>query len=136
MVFIGHQHEGGLNMSGEANVATWFEIPVSDVARATTFYESVLGVSLSPLEQGGFKMAWFPQVERGAGSSGALVQGEGRTPGRAGTLVYLNVADMDAALARVESSGGRVLLPKASGEFGSIAHFEDCEGNLVALHSR
>jgi predicted enzyme related to lactoylglutathione lyase len=74
--------------------------------------------------------------EGGAGSSGALVQGEGRTPGRAGTLVYLNVADMDAALARVESSGGRVLLPKASGEFGSIAHFEDCEGNLVALYSR
>jgi predicted enzyme related to lactoylglutathione lyase len=28
-----------------------------------------------------------------------------------------------------------VVLPRTSGDFGAIAHFEDCEGNLVALYS-
>jgi predicted enzyme related to lactoylglutathione lyase len=121
-------------MSDTANAVTWFEIPVSDLTRATAFYEEVLGVRLRPLEEGGFKMAWFPQHEGAPGSSGGLV--EGRTPGRAGTLVYLTVPDIDAALARVEAYGGSVVLPRASGDFGSIAHFEDSEGNLVALFSR
>ncbi len=123
-------------MSTEANAVTWFEIPVTDLARATAFYEKVLGVSLRPLDQGGYRMAWFPQHAGGAGSSGALVQGEGRTPGRAGTLVYLTVPDIDAALATVQDCGGAVVLPRASGDYGSIAHFEDSEGNLVALFSR
>lgn len=121
-------------MSQPANAVTWFEIPVRDLARATAFYEEVLGVSLRPLDEGGFKMAWFPQHEGAPGSSGGLV--EGRTPGKAGTLVYLTVADIDAALARVEACGGAVVLPKAAGDYGAIAHFEDTEGNLVALYSR
>ncbi len=71
-------------MSGGANLVQWFEIPVSDLARATAFYEKVLGVSFTPLEQHGLRMAWFPTVDGGEGSGGALVQGEGRTPaGRA-----------------------------------------------------
>lgn len=121
-------------MSEQANAVTWFEIPVSDLARATAFYEEVLGVGLEPLEAGGMKMAWFPRHEGAPGSSGGLV--EGRTPGKAGALVYLTVPDIDAALARVESAGGKVVLPRASGDYGAIAHFEDCEGNLVALYSR
>lgn len=120
-------------MSVQANAVSWFEIPVDDIGRATAFYEKVLDVRLSPLEQEGFVMAWFPMLQGGPGSPGALVQG--RTPGRAGTLVYLTVPDVDVALTRIEESGGRVVLPKASGDFGAIAHFEDCEGNLVALHS-
>jgi hypothetical protein len=120
-------------MSPEANAVSWFEIPVSDMARATAFYERVLDVRLSPLQQEGFVMAWFPMVQGGPGSPGGLVQG--RTPGHTGTLVYLTVPDVDVALRRIEESGGRTMLPKASGDFGAIAHFEDCEGNLVALHS-
>jgi predicted enzyme related to lactoylglutathione lyase len=122
-------------MPNETNVAMWFEIPVSDIDRATAFYENVLGVRLSPLEQGGYKMAWFPTHESARGSSGALVKAEGRTPGKAGTLVYLVVPDVDAALTTVQELGGRVMLPRTSGDSGSIAHFEDSEGNLVALMS-
>jgi uncharacterized protein len=121
-------------MSDTANAVTWFEIPVSDLSRATAFYEEVVGVRLRQLDEGGFKMAWFPQHEGAPGSSGGLV--EGRTPGKAGALVYLTVSDMDAALARAEACGGKVVLPRASGEYGSVAHFEDSEGNLVAFYSR
>jgi predicted enzyme related to lactoylglutathione lyase len=51
-------------------------------------------------------------------------------------MVYFSVADIDATLKRVHQSGGRILNPKMSiGEYGFVGHFEDCEGNRVALHS-
>jgi predicted enzyme related to lactoylglutathione lyase len=122
-------------MQGKRNPVQWFEIPVSDLARAKSFYEEVLGAKLTPLEQGPIKMAWFPRDNDTAGSSGGLIEGPGRTPSKAGALVYFTVADIDTALAKVSRRGGKTILAKASGDYGSIAHFEDCEGNLVALHA-
>ena len=53
-----------------------------------------------------------------------------------GTVVYFSVWDIDAVLKRVEEKGGKVLNPKMSiGEYGFLGHFEDSEGNRVALHS-
>jgi predicted enzyme related to lactoylglutathione lyase len=47
------------------------------------------------------------------------------------------VDDINAALKKVEEKGGKILNPKNSiGEFGFVAHFEDSEGNRVALHSQ
>ena len=52
------------------------------------------------------------------------------------TLVYLTVDNMDGMLIRVHASGGKTLTPKMQiGDYGFIAHFEDSEGNRVALHS-
>jgi hypothetical protein len=43
---------------------------------------------------------------------------------------------MDGMLKRVHASGGKTLMPKMQiGDYGFIAHFEDSEGNRVALHS-
>ena len=117
------------------NAVEWFEIPVSDLARAIVFYEAVTGVQLKPLEQGPYKMAWFPRTPETHGSGGALIQAVDRAPGRRGTLVYLNVPNLDAAVAAVQQRGGRIIMPKTAGDFGAIAHFEDSEGNLVALYS-
>ena len=51
-------------------------------------------------------------------------------------MVYFSVPDIEEALSRVEASGGTVLNGKMSiGEHGFVAHFEDSEGNRVALHS-
>jgi predicted enzyme related to lactoylglutathione lyase len=119
------------------NPVNWFEIPVSSMDKARHFYESALGVQLSVTEVGLRKVAWFPMTLGAMGSTGTLVCGDGYTPSRAGTLVYFGVADIEAALGRVNANGGRTLMPKTSiGEHGFIAHFEDCEGNRVALHSR
>lgn len=119
------------------NPVNWFEIPVRDMARAATFYEQVFEVALVLNEAGPLVMAWFPIAPGLSGAAGTLIQGEGYEPSPFGTLVYFEVADIDATLARVEAMGGRVVLPKASiGEHGFIAHFEDSEGNRIALHSR
>jgi len=81
------------------------------------------------------KMALFPMNE-GPGASGALVQSKGFSPHHSGTVVYFSVEKIEETLNKIQEKGGKTLLPKtAIGEYGFIAHFEDCEGNQVALHS-
>ncbi|MEZ4765460.1 MAG: hypothetical protein R3C26_20455 [Calditrichia bacterium] len=45
--------------------------------------------------------------------------------------------DLQMVLSKIESAGGKVLVPKTqiSPENGFMAVFEDCEGNRMALHS-
>ncbi|HUG98738.1 MAG TPA: VOC family protein [Gammaproteobacteria bacterium] len=120
----------------DINAATWFEIPVTDMARAVRFYTKAFGIELHEVTMGPSKMAWFPMAPNAPGSGGTLIHDEGYVPSREGSLVYLAVDDIDGTLARVTEAGGRTLLPKTNiGEHGNIAHFEDSEGNRVALHS-
>ena len=124
-------------MTDQTNPVNWFEIPVNDLERAKQFYETVFGLQLSLNEMGPMKMAWFPMSEGGGGATGTLMQSEGYTPSHAGTLVYFSVTDIEGTLDKVNANGGKTLLPKTSiGEHGYIAHFQDCEGNRVALHSK
>ena len=124
-------------MATQTNPINWFEIPVSNLNRAKAFYEHVFGVTLSLNEMGPMKMAWFPMNPQGtAGATGTLVQGDGYTPSHAGSLVYFSVGDIETTLKNIQNKGGKTLMPKMSiGQHGFIAHFEDCEGNRVALHA-
>ncbi len=113
---------------------TWFEIPAANLPRAIQFYETVLGVSLVPMEVSpGYPMAMFPAE----GVNGALITGEGYTPSADGSLIYLSYpGDLDIPAARVEPAGGKLLAPKTSiGSHGYILMFLDTEGNRVGLHS-
>ena len=122
-------------MATEMNSVNWFEIPVSDLARAKSFYETVLGVELAPNEMGPLKMAWFPMHQGAPGAAGALVLAEGYRPSPEGTMVYFHVEDIEAVLKKINAQGGQTLLSKSSiGEYGYIAHFLDSEGNRAALH--
>ncbi len=113
---------------------TWFELPVTDLARARAFYESVLSTSLREETFVGMPMALFPYAEGGVG--GALVQDARFVPSRDGAVVYLDTrGELDACLARVPGAGGRVLLPRTDiGQPGFIALIQDTEGNRVGLH--
>jgi predicted enzyme related to lactoylglutathione lyase len=44
------------------------------------------------------------------------------------------VGDVDATLAKVVAAGGKIAMPSASGDYGTVAHFEDSEGNVVGLY--
>ncbi len=119
------------------NPVGWFEIPVGNLSRARKFYEGVFGLKLSPQTMGGCEMAWFPIGATTYGATGALVRMPGYfTPSHEGTLVYFSVPAIAPALAKVRRRGGRTLMPRTSiGKHGFIAHFEDSEGNRVALHA-
>lgn len=122
-----------------ANAINWFEIPVNDIERAKKFYSDVLGVEgLHQQEMMGIKMAFLPMDPNDRGVGGALCQGEGYAPSADGSVVYLNGGeDLSDKLERVESAGGKVVLPKTkiSDEIGYYAMFNDSEGNKVAFHS-
>jgi predicted enzyme related to lactoylglutathione lyase len=119
-----------------ANALNWFEIPVTDFARAKIFYEKVLGIVIDPMEMGPVTMGMLSTDQNAVG--GAIVQGDGGSPSQSGTLVYLNGGDdLTPMLARAEAAGGTVVVPKTEigNDFGFFAHFIDTEGNKVGLHS-
>lgn len=119
-----------------ANAINWFEIPVSDLERAKTFYEAVLGIDIALNEMGANKMGWFPGKPEDSGATGTLMESEGYNPSHDGTLVYFSVDDIEGTLDKIGHNGGKMLVPKTSiGDYGFIAHFQDSEGNRVALHS-
>ncbi len=122
------------------NPVGWFEIPVVDLDRAETFYETLLGIALiRQPEKDGMTMSWFPMHESGKGTSGSLVKHDMYTPSQngAGVIIYFTTPDFDNALARVEEAGCKIIFPKKDiGEHGYIAGVEDTEGNHIALHTR
>ncbi|MBT9550388.1 MAG: VOC family protein [Hydrogenophaga sp.] len=123
-------------MSTSPHAINWFEIPVTDFARAVAFYETVLGRPIETMALGPSTMGFLSMGPDSVG--GAIVHEEGATPSRSGTLVYLNGGDdLAPTLARVEGAGGSVTVPKSDigSGFGFFAHFIDTEGNRVGLHS-
>ncbi len=80
-------------------------------------------------------MGFFPMEMGAAGAAGTLILGDGYKPSHDGSLVYINVDKIDPTLKAINEAGGKTLLPRTSiGQHGFFAHFQDTEGNRVALH--
>lgn len=117
---------------------TWFEIPVSDIDRATSFYQEIFDFKMQRMDFGDqLKMALFPSDSGSVG--GALVEHKGfYTPGVQGGLIYLNAdPDLNAVLDRLKMKNANIIQDKKliSETHGYMALFEDCEGNRIGLMS-
>ena len=138
----------------KVNAITWFEIYVSDMPRAKSFYEAVLGCTLKSLEApdgagasdsgsggpggpGGMEMWTFPAEMELPGAGGALVKMEGGPAGGSeGVMIYFECDDCATQAARIQPAGGTLNCPKvAIGQYGFMAHGIDTEGNMIGLHS-
>lgn len=118
------------------NIVSWFEIYVTDMQRAKTFYEAVFNTQLEKLETEGMEYQMFPYQEGGEGSGGALVKMAGVPVGAGGTMVYLSCEDCAVEESRIVPNGGEILKEKfAIGENGFISIAKDSEGNVIGLHS-
>jgi uncharacterized protein len=117
------------------NALSWFEIPATDLPRATRFYETVTARKLKAESTGPLQLSVFSYEQPGVG--GCLIAGDGQLPAGVGTVVYLVVAHLDEALDRVGRAGGKVALPKTAlpEGLGFFAHIIDSEGNRVGLHA-
>ncbi len=120
------------------NMVGWFEIPVTDMDRATSFYETVFNIEIKVQDFGGILMGWFPFSEGKEGAAGSLIKQESYVPSEEGTLVYFMSDDVQQELDRVEAAGGKIYQSKTeiSPEHGFMGVFIDTEGNRVALHSQ
>ena len=111
-----------------------FEIPVTDMDRAVSFYEAVFGYRMTRRDVDGYPMAFFPRSDGAPGSSGALAKGDVYRPSKEGAIIYIDVPDIDAVLLRARDQGANVLYPKKDiGAAGYVAEIEDSEGNRIAL---
>ena len=120
----------------EDNAVTWFEIPTTDITRATGFYETLLDKKLISFP-GDEPYFMFPSGTGGVG--GALMYRPHQKPSAQGTMVFLNVdGQLDAVLTRAHKIEGAVLLPKTQipGSGAFYACIRDSEGNHIGLHSR
>lgn len=122
------------------NAISWFEIAATDLNRATTFYENIFGITLTPLDLPNIKMRMFPLEDMMTQVGGAVVDSGGfhKPSSTDGPLIYLNGnPDVQKVLDKVEAAGGKIMVPKTmiSPEYGFMAVILDTEGNRIALHS-
>jgi uncharacterized protein len=130
-------------LNEQTNVINWFEIPVTDTARAKKFYETILDIKMQTQYLGETKeeATFFPSVpgviQATSGRvTGVLVKNERSKPSKEGTLVYLNAYPViQTVIDRIETAGGKIVLPKTKIVAGYISIFIDSEGNKVALHA-
>jgi uncharacterized protein len=125
-------------MDANANALNWFEISLSDIARAKKFYEAAFSIKMEIQDMMGMKMAYFPTDAMSGKVGGSIVESPYHKPSADGVKVYLNAnPDMEAILAKITAAGGQVMMPKTkiSDDIGYMAGFVDSEGNHVALHS-
>lgn len=118
---------------------SWFEIPSTNLERATKFYETIFSVQLIAMDTPNIKMRLFP-LEDMMGVGGAVVDSGGfhKPSVTDGPLIYLNGnPDLENILSKVEAAGGKIMVPKTevSPEYGYMAVFIDTEGNRIGLHS-
>ncbi|MEO9484425.1 MAG: VOC family protein [Ekhidna sp.] len=118
--------------------ANWFELPVNDMNRAKKFYASIFDIQMADtIEIGNSVMSFFPFETDASGATGSLIKQESYIPSHEGTMVYFSVGEINEVLPKITSAGGQIIHEKMSiGEHGFVAHFEDCEGNRVALHQQ
>jgi predicted enzyme related to lactoylglutathione lyase len=121
--------------SSPPNVAVWFEIPVTDMDRAKSFYNSVLQTELKQDDTGPNPMAIFPAATD-QGVAGHLYPGK-PSDGDSGNTVHLASPDpLEKALDRVRDNGGKVLSDIITIPAGRFAYCRDPDGNSIGLFGR
>lgn len=111
----------------------WHDLTVPDAERVRGFYERVAGWTHQAIDMGGYSDFAM------ASPSGETVAGVCHARGTNADLpavwmVYIVVADLDAALREVEGGGGEVIRqPKAAGG-GRFAVIRDPAGAVCALY--
>lgn len=116
-----------------------FEIHASDPEKVQSFYGELFGWRFTPWGPPEQPAAyWLIATGEGPGIDGGLVprRGEGPPSGAAvnAFVCTVNVESVDGALAKSESLGGTLALPKqAIPGVGWLAYVKDPDGNIVGL---
>ncbi len=114
-----------------------FEIPASDIKRASNFYKELFGWDIKSAP--GFEdysiIYTLPvddnNMPRGYGINGGMMKQENS---ETGIINYINVEDIDKYLAKLEELGGTILMPKMPIKgIGWNAVVQDTEGNTFGM---
>jgi predicted enzyme related to lactoylglutathione lyase len=107
--------------------------PVTDVARARRFYESVLGLAASLAHEIEPGMWW---VEYEIGGHSLAITNAWAPSGQGGPTVALEVSDLDAALTVLRGAGVAITYGPLETPVCRLFGVADPDGNGITFHQR
>src|SRR5512136_19607 len=114
------------------NRFTHFELATTDLEKTAAFYRDVFGWQIQKWE--GPVDYWLVTTGDAStpGINGGLMQTNGEFKG---TINTIEVDDIDAAIAKVQTHGGEIVLEKdAIPGVGYQAYIKDNSGIIIGLH--
>ena len=113
----------------------WFELPVSDLEAAKTFYNHVFQTELKHEDMEPNPIVMFPAKDEKTGIAGHLYLGKPPAKGT-GPTVHLACPDtLEATMDRFASSGGEVVSDPIAIPAGRFVYCLDPDGNSIGLFS-
>ncbi len=115
----------GAEVVNESNAVVWNELNTRDPEAAKSFYGDVFGWGFEERE---FETGTYTSLKVGEATAGGMIDITGRAPDEvpAHWLVYFDVDDVDATVAKATDSGGGVALEAFDiAEVGRIAIVKD-----------
>ena len=111
-----------------------FEVPADDLNRAQEFYKKVFGWEMTPAPEMEYLMVKTGEKEdqgKWPFINGGIMK---RTNGMAGTVITIDVPDLEATLKLLEENGGKMIKEKQSVmDMGFLAYAQDSEGNIIGI---
>lgn len=114
----------------------WFEIPVSDVERAKSFYGELFNWRFGPFDE--FQKGYCVIDTDQEDLSGGFVAKSSKEIPMSSPIIYFSVMDIPAALSKAERMGAKVVKTKTiiTEQAGYFAQLTDLDGNLFAIWSQ
>ncbi|MBX3471211.1 MAG: VOC family protein [Planctomycetes bacterium] len=108
------------------------EFTTPDLAKAKAFYGELFGWEFQPFQP----TEWYFQTPKGWGPCGCVIQGP--AAGDARTMLYVNVDDIPATLARALDLGAKTIKDKTEipGGHGWFAQLQAPDGNVWGIYCR
>jgi predicted enzyme related to lactoylglutathione lyase len=122
----------GIGLANEPGSLSWNEHMSRDFEESKAFYQAVFGYDYQDMSGDGFKYAMLMVDGREVGGIGEYPEG---TPEQvpAAWATYFQVADTDAAVAKVTELGGNVVQPVRDSPYGRIGVVADNHGAAFSL---
>jgi uncharacterized protein len=120
------------------NYVSRFAINADDVPRARDFYRSVFGWEFEPWGPPNFYLIHTGDAPP-AGAGGLLQERRELVPGgrMIGFECTITVADIDETIRAIKTHGGTMVTEKFRiPTVGTIAYFQDTEGNVAGISER
>ena len=114
-------------MSGKAIVH--MEIPARDQVKTASFYHDLFGWEYKNIPE-----MHYITFNAGTDQGGGFPEIDGEMYRPDNVVIYIDSDDIDGTLRKIETLGGKTLVPKTSiPGMGWFAHFADPSGNRIAL---
>jgi predicted enzyme related to lactoylglutathione lyase len=107
----------------------YLELPTTDIARSSEFYNKVFGWKMRTRGDGA--VAFDDSVGE---VSGSFIVGRPASSGAPGLLIYIMVDSLSTTLDAIVANGGKIVQPTPAGSREIIARFSDPAGNVIGLY--